>query len=168
MDDDLTLIADAYAFGAHSGHILQRHVHDAALPRRHGIQPERLAGSLHALRRNTRRHAQFLKPQRAVAAAIDMNLFMVSRLQPQRPKSQVFERFQNFTAVLQENFFVFAVQIGKHFRATYGTLPFRRNRPHAYFQLQPGSTHDILQKLTQRIGRCLAVQFPIADEFLSH
>ena len=38
MDDDVALFARADAFRAHAGHIFQREMHDAALPRGHGIQ----------------------------------------------------------------------------------------------------------------------------------
>jgi hypothetical protein len=56
MDDDLAILANAHAFGAYSVYIFQRQMHDTALARRHGIQPEWLARSLHALGSNARRH----------------------------------------------------------------------------------------------------------------
>jgi UDP-N-acetylmuramoylalanine-D-glutamate ligase len=92
MDDDLALFANACAFGTHPSHVLQRQMHDAAFARRHGIQPERLARRLHAFRGHARRHLQFFKAQRAITAAINMNLFVVRRLQAQRLERQVFER----------------------------------------------------------------------------
>src|SRR5712664_1825552 len=168
MDDDLAFFAHTDAFRAYSGHILQRQMHDAALARGHGIQPEWLARSLHAFRGDARRHAQFFKPQRSVAAAIDVNLFMVSRFQPQGPEGEMFERFQYFRAALQENLFVLAVEIGEHFRVASRSFAFSRNRANVDLQVEPGNTHDILQKMAQGLGCRLPVQLPIADKFFSH
>src|SRR6266478_43952 len=133
MDDDLTFFPHAHAFCAYSIHILQRHMHDAPLARGHGVQPERLARSLHAFRGHARRHAQFFKTQRAIAARIDVNFFMVGRIQTQRPEGEVFERFQNFRAALQKNLFVLAVEIGEHFRVASRSCAFNRNGPHVHF-----------------------------------
>src|SRR6202040_568194 len=123
-------------------------MHDAALARGHGIQAEWLARSLHAFSGNARRHAQFFKTQRAVAAAIDVYLFMESRFQPQRPEGEVFERFQKFRAALQENLFVLAVEIGEHFRVASGAFSISRNRVYVYLQLERGNTHHSLQKMS--------------------
>ena len=155
MNHHLSFFAHAHAFRAYSVHILQRHVHNAALARRHGIQPEGLAGSLHALRGNTRGHAQFFKTQGAVAPAIDVNLFVEGRFQPQRPEGQVFERFQNFRASLQQNLLILAIEIGEHFRAA--TRALNRHCAHIHVQLQSGNTHHILQKMAQGFGRRLPV-----------
>src|SRR5437667_5317982 len=57
MNDDLAFFADAHTLRANSGNILQRQMDDAALARGHGIQPEGLARTLHALRGHARRHA---------------------------------------------------------------------------------------------------------------
>src|SRR5438477_11728466 len=93
---------------------------------------------------------------------------MVGRFHPQRAQGEVFERFQDFAAVLEENFFVFAVNVGEHLRVASRAFPFGRNRPHVYLQLKSGNTDDILQKLAQGIGPRLAVQLPIMDQYLSH
>ncbi len=157
MDDDLAVFPHPDALCAYSRHIFQRHMHDAAFARGHGIQPERLAGTLHAFRSHARGHAQFFKTQRAVATGIDVNLFMVGRIQPQRAEGEVFERFQNLAAVLQEKLFVLAVEIGEHFRIASRARAFRRNGPHVHVQLQPGNAHHIFQELAQSFGGRLAV-----------
>src|SRR5207249_1119110 len=69
MDDHLAVFADAGAFRAHPGHILQGHMHDAALARRHGIQAEGLVRSLHAFGGHRGGPEEFLKTQRGVGAA---------------------------------------------------------------------------------------------------
>ena len=132
MNDHLAFFAHTHAFRADSGHVLQGQMHDAALARRHGIQPERLARSLHAFRSNARGHSQFFKTESAVAAGVDVNFFMIGRFQSQRPESEVLEGLQNFRAAFQENRFVLAVEIGKHFGVAFRACSVSRNGPHTH------------------------------------
>ena len=85
MNDDLAFFAHADTLRAHAGHVFERQMHNAAFARGHGIQAEGLFRGLHAFRSHTSGHFQLFKAQRAVAAAIDMNFFVVRRLQAQRP-----------------------------------------------------------------------------------
>lgn len=168
MYNDLAILAHTDAFRTHSRHVLQRHMHDAAFARGHGIQAERLARRLDALGGNAGGHAQFFKTKRAVPTAIDVNFFMVSGFQAQRPEGEVFERFQDFGAALEQEFFVFAVEIGKNFGVASRNSAFNRYGAHGHLQLQSGNAHHILQKKAQGFGRRLPVQLAIVDEFLSH
>src|SRR5271169_3145058 len=119
MNDDVALFAGSDAFRANPGPIFQRQMHDAAFPRGHGIQLERLLRFEHAFGGHPRRHAQFLKAKRAKTSAIEMNFFMVSGLQPKSAKRQVLERFQNFTSAGDEDLFVLAIDICKDFRFAF-------------------------------------------------
>ena len=168
MNYDLPLFPHSDTFRSNACHILQRQMHNPPLSRGHGIQRKRLPRSLHPFRRHTRRHAQLFKSQRPVARAVHMNFFMERRLQPQRLERQVFERFQNFRIVRQQNLFVPAVQVRQHFRISLGPSRSRRNRTHTHLQFESGSPHNTLQKILQRLGRCLPVQLAVADKFLSH
>src|SRR5579864_1040565 len=92
VDHHSTLFTQANALGANAGHFLQRQMHDAPLARRHGVKPERLVRALYAFCRDARRHAQLFKAQGAIAAAVQMNFFVVRRFEAQRAKREMLER----------------------------------------------------------------------------
>src|ERR1700738_3808566 len=101
MDYHLAVLADANAFRAHARHVFQRKMHDAPFARGHRIEPKRLLRGLYALRSHLRGHPQFFKTQRAITAAIDLNLFVMLRLQTQSAKREMLESLQNFRPALQ-------------------------------------------------------------------
>ena len=102
MNHHLARLAYSDTFGTNAWYLFQRQMHDATLPRGHGIQAKWLLRGLHALRGNPRGHAQLFKPQSAVTATIEMNLFVERGLEPQRAKRQMLQRFQKFGSTLEE------------------------------------------------------------------
>src|SRR6266481_2318783 len=168
MDDDLAVFPQAGAFRAHSRHVFQGEMHDAALARRHGIQAEGLARSLHAFRSDARGHAQLFEAQCAVAPAIDMDFFVERGFETQRPKREMLDGLQHFRAALQQNLLVFAVDVRGHFRLAFPGTRVRCEKVHRRFQFQPRGADDLFQKAPQRIGGCLPVELVVSNEILCH
>ena len=72
------------ALASHRGFAAQRKVDDPPLPAVHGIETERLSGTLHLLRRRHGAQPQFLDAQQAVVVGVEGNPRMVLRTHPQR------------------------------------------------------------------------------------
>ena len=70
---------------------------------------------LHALGSDARGHTQLFKTQGAVAAAVNVDFLVIRRFEAKRAKGQMLEGFQESRAVLEKQFFVTAIEIGKHF-----------------------------------------------------
>src|SRR6267142_6140294 len=164
MDYHLPLLANADAFRTHTRHLLQRQMHNTPFARRHRVQSKRLLGCLHPLCSNLSRHAQLFKSQRPVTAAIDVNLFVVLRLQPQSAKRQVLQRLQNLRAALQQNLFVAAVHVRKNFRVATPRL----GHAHLHLQLKSRCSYGLFQELAQSLDRRLPIKLSVLNKFLSH
>src|SRR2546422_10401690 len=96
-----------------------------SLARGHGIKANRLLAVLSALGAHAGSHAQLFKPQRAVAAAIEMNLVVVNRLEPQRLQREMFQRLKHFRAALKKDFLVVSIDVGDDFGGIGGLSPCR-------------------------------------------
>src|SRR5229473_1077495 len=75
------------------------------------------------------------------------------------------EGLQNFRASLQQDLFVAAVHIGEDFRITARV---RRSDAHGGLQLESSRANGRFQKVSQRIGRGLPIEFSVVNKFLSH
>ena len=140
-------------------------MHNAAFPRRHRIQPKGLLGSLYALGGHARGHAQLLKAKRAITAAIDVKFLVVLRLKPQSAEGQMLQGFQNFGIVLEQNFLIASVDVGKHF----GIAAFARfDDLHVDLQLKAGDAHNVFEKVSQRVSGRLAIELSVVHQFLGH
>ena len=138
-------------------------MNDAALARRHGVEFKRLARCQHTLRGDSGRHSQFLKSQRPVARAIDLNFFVPLRFELQNAVRQVFERLQHFAAALQEQFLVRTIQVGQNFRFTFGDRRMLRQYGHLQREPEATCTNRVGEKISQRFGRGGAVELAIED-----
>jgi hypothetical protein len=120
VDDDLAVLAHAYAFGADAGDILEGEMDDAAFARGHGIEAKGLLGGLDAFGGNASGHAKLFKTESAIAAAVEVNFFVVDGLEAQSTKGEMLEGFEEFGTMLEEKFFIAAVKVGKDFGVAAG------------------------------------------------
>ncbi len=124
--------------------------------------------SLYALGGDTRSHAQLFEAQGAISAAVQVNFFMVHRLEPQRAKRQVFNRLQQLRAVFEQKIFVPSVEICQHFGVPSVGLAAWLDRAHVCFQLEVRRAYHFFQEMAQRVGCCLPVELAVPDKGLSH
>jgi hypothetical protein len=160
VDDDLAVLAHADAFGAYAGDILESEVDDAALTRGHGIETKGLLGGLDAFGGNAGGHTKFFKTEGAIAAAVEMNFFVIDGIEAQGAKGEMLEGFEHFGAVLEEKFFVPAVEIGDDFGIAAGVRSYGLD---AYGELKTCSADNLFEKLAQVVGGGLPVQLTVVD-----
>jgi hypothetical protein len=160
VDDDLAVLAHADTFGAYAGDILEGEVDDAALARGHGIEAKGLLGGLDAFGGDTGSHAKLLKAQCAIAAAIEVNLFVVDRLESQSAKGEMLESFEELGAMLEEKFFIAAVEVGDDFGVATGV---RSDGLNSHVQLEACRPDNLLEKVAKGVGSSLPVQLIVSD-----
>src|SRR6202140_360885 len=80
----------------------QREMNDPPLPRRHRTELVWRPGPAYVFRGDGRRGTQLLNSQRALILAIEANLLMLARRQPQHLESQQFQSAQQFSPAIEQ------------------------------------------------------------------
>jgi hypothetical protein len=168
VNDDAAIFAGADAFCADARSVLEREMNDAALAGRHGVQLKRLPGSENTFSGKARGHAQLLETKGAKTAAIEMDFFMKSRVQPEDAKGQMLKGFQNIAAAGKQNFLVLAIEIGEHFG-----LAFRRRSggfEGAHFDpdFELPRANDVVEENAQSCGSGFPVELTLMNKLLRH
>ncbi len=135
----------AAAFAAHGRFIAQRQVDDAALAAVHGVETEMLAGTLHPVGGGHRAEPQLFDAQQAVIVGIEGNARMVFARHAEHFHGDVFQRQQQFRAIVEQQVHVRTAELHGHVRRLEIVVR-RRGVLNLVAQLDPAVLQGGIQK----------------------
>jgi hypothetical protein len=142
VDDDLAVFAHADALGADAGEVFEGEMDDATFARGHRIEFERLTGSLDAFGGDAGGHAEFFEAQGAIAAAIEMDFFVMRGFEAQRAQRQMLDGFQDFGVTFKQDFFIATIEVGDNLSLAVRGVG-RVDGTHVDFQVQAGGADRV-------------------------
>jgi len=139
--------AFAFTLSAKIRFIAERQVHDAALAGRHRVELIRASSLAHFLGGNSSCGAQLLNPHRPPVLAIETDLLMLPRRQPQHLKREQLKRAQKLATTIKQHRRIGAGEVDENL----GLLPIailreRRIDDDPVLEVEPAVSNDGLKK----------------------